>query len=144
MGIQDEHVRRALEDKVQATKAELENMARLKQQEQQLWEEGLMVNDALRYDTTLAKVAERGKNAEFLRQQIEERRLKDKREVAERRAEIGGYFGPEEKQAPGVGQQISHSSTLIKQMEFNQNRRLDSRNRRIVQERKIVDNSLAE
>merc|ERR1712178_193441 len=141
---QDDHVRKALEDKVQRTKDELEQLTRERQLEAQAWEEGMMVNDALRYDATQSKVLDRQKNAEFLKQQIEERKKKDEREKKERRSQIPGYWGPEDKECPDSFDHVKHTSQLIKQMEVNQHRRLDSRNRRIEQERRLVDNSLAE
>jgi len=142
--IQDEHVRRALEDKVQRTKDELEERNRRRQKEAQTFEDGMMVNDALRYDATFAKSRERGKNADYLKAQIEERRIKDETDARARKSESAGYWGPEEKECPGMTDQLMHSTDLIRQMEVNQARRIDSRSRRLKQERRIVDNSLAE
>lgn len=142
--IQDEHVRRALEDKVQRTKEELEKQTATRQKEAKLWEEGMLVNDALRYDFALSKSADRQKNSEFLKAQMQERDSKDRKEVEDWRANICGYWGPEEKELPDASQHITHCSDLIKQMEVNQHRRIDSRNRRLKQEKRLVDNSLAE
>lgn len=141
---QDEHVRRALEAKVQATKDELEELTRERQLEAQAWEDGMMVNDALRYDATRSKNLERKSNAEFLRRQIEERKKKNVREKEEFRSQQTGYFGPEDKDCPDILDHVTHTTQLIKQMEVNQHRRLDSRSRRLDQERRLVDNSLAE
>lgn len=142
--IQDEHVRKALEAKVHATKDELEELTKERQLEAQAWEDGLMVNDALRYDATQSKVRERRQNAEFLQQQIQERKKKDRHEKEESRSQQVGYFGPEDKECPDILDHVTHTSQLIKQMEVNQNRRLDSRSRRLEQETRLVDNSLAE
>lgn len=142
--IQDEHVRKALEDQVQRTRAELEKLTHQKQEEAHTWSEGALVNDALRYDAEQSKLWEQQKNAKFLRDQIEERRIKDEREVQARRSEVAGYWGPDEKECQDVGQHMQTNTDLIRQMEVNQRRRLDSRNRRQVQERRMIDNSLAE
>merc|ERR1719253_1511703 len=103
-----------------------------------------MVNDALRYDATFAKNRERERNADYLKAQIEERRAKDESEVRARRSETAGYWGPEEEECPGMTAHLMHSTDLIRQMEVNQARKIDSRSRRLNQERRIVDNSLAE
>lgn len=142
--IQDDHVRKALEDKVQRTKDELEALTRARQLEAQQWEEGMMVNDALRYDASQSKVLDRHKNAQFLKAQIEERKNKREREKQEYRANYVGYWGPEDKEAPDTSLHIQHNRQLIQQMEVNQNRRLHDRQRNLAQERQVIDNSLAE
>merc|ERR1719253_1392634 len=142
--IQDTHVRKALEDKVERTKAELQELTRRQKIEAQQWEEGMAVNDALRYDGTRMKAIERQKNAEYLKQQVQERRDKESKDVEARRAEIAGYWGPDEKALRDPQNLRSHCTDLIQQMEVNQNRKLDSRSKRLVQERNVIDNSLAE
>lgn len=142
--IQDDHVRKALEEQVQRTKEDLEKLQASRVQEAQAWEEGMTVNDALRYDAAESKSSERKKNASYLRAQIEERERKDAREKEERRQTKAGYWGPEEKRCLSGSSFLNHNSDLIAQMEVNQHRRLDSRNRRLIQERRLVDNSLAE
>jgi len=142
--IHDAHVRKALEDKVQRTKDELEDLTRRRQTELNQWEEGLMVNDALRYDGARSKAVELKKNAQFLKGQVEEKHQQKERELYNRRAEPAGYWGPEEKSLPGNYIHRQHCNDLIKQMEVNQNRRLDSRSRRLRQEQRLVDNSVAE
>jgi hypothetical protein len=142
--IHDAHVRKTLEDHVERTKAELEELTQRRQTEARTEEEGMMVNDALRYDSSRVNNAERKKNAEYLLLQVEERRDKKKSEVQARRAEPVGYYGPDEKTLPDANLQRLHCSDLIKQMEVNQHRRLDSRMRRLDQERVVVDNSVTE
>jgi hypothetical protein len=142
--IHDAHVRKALEDKVERTKQELEEMTRKKSDQAQSLDEGMMVNDALRYDTGVVNAAERKKNAAFLQTQAEDKRIKKLQEVQERRAECAGYWGPDEKDFPDSDLQRHHCGDLIRQMQVNQHRRLDSRSRRLDQERVMIDNSVAE
>merc|ERR1719221_2009643 len=99
--LHDVHVRRALEDKVEQTKAELEAQSRSRLQEARQWEEGMLVNDALRYDCSQAKATERRRHADYLRSQISEGSSRQDREREDRHAEIPGYYGPEEKEVQG-------------------------------------------
>jgi len=142
--IHDAHVRKALEDKVAQTKSELEALTRRRQQEAVEWEEGLVVNDALRFDGVNAKSEEKKRNAEFVQAQIKERKAMVAAQVQKRRAEPAGYWGPEEK--GGLDPDIfrRNANEIIQQMEVNQNRRLESRHRKLDQERMMVDNSVAE
>jgi len=142
--VHDSHVRKALEDKVERTKAELEELNQKRHAEAQDWEDGLMVNDALRYDGSRLKAAENHKNATHLLQQAEERRQHKKRELEANRAEPAGYWGPDDKDLHDPDALRQLASGLIQQMEAKQNRKLDSRCRRLQQEQVVVDNSLAE
>lgn len=141
--IHDVHVRKALEDKVLQTKAELEELERKRRLEAAQWEDGLLVHDALRYDSSKAKNEERRRHAQFLQQQIEERRTKEQEEKVHKQAESAGYWGPMEKEAQDPQFHREHCSDLIKQMEVDQHRRLNSRNQRLRQERRLIDNSIA-
>lgn len=141
--LHDDHVRKALEDKVRQTKDELEAAKVKRQSEAAQLEDGILVNDALRYDSRVAKAADRRKNAEFLQSQMRERKSKMDDEAKERRAEPAGYWGPEEKEMQDEDMHRVHCHDLITQMEVNQSRRLDSRHRRLRQERRLVDNSMA-
>merc|ERR1719335_1534374 len=107
-------------------------------------EEGLMINDALRYDNSLIKASERAKNAEFLRGQISERQMRADMERKEQRKECAGYWGPEEKNLQPGDIHQDHCKHLIHQMEINQHRRLDDKHRKLQQEKKIVENSMME
>ena len=49
-----------------------------------------------------------------------------------------GYWGPEEKDAGGAHIHIAMTNDIIKQMEVNQNRRLESRGRRLRQEHRCA------
>lgn len=142
--LHDDHVRKALQDKVEVTKSELVESARKRQEEVEQMKVGLMINDALRHDNAVCKAQERQKNAHFVKTQMEERKLRAKQETKDQRKECAGYWGPEEKELQSGSVYEQHCSDLVKQMEVNQNRRLDSRHRRLQQERKLVDNSLAE
>jgi hypothetical protein len=142
--IHDIHVRKALEDKVARTKAELEELTRRRELEAQQWEDGLMVNDALRYDGSRLKAVERQSNASYLQKQIQERKDQRQEEKQARRAEPAGYWGPDEKELRDSRSLKTHFSDLINQMEVNQIRKLDSRNKRLQQEKNVVDNSLVE
>lgn len=142
--IADEHVRKAMEEKVELMKSQLETMAADRHSEARRHEEGLMINDALRYDNALIKATERQKNAEFLRGQIEERKKRAQAEKKEQRAECAGYWGPEEKDLQAGDLHDNHCKHLIAQMEVNQHRRLDSRHRRLQQEKKLIENSMRE
>jgi len=142
--IHDAHVRKALEDKVERTKLELEELTRKKNDQVYQLEEGMMVNDALRYDSSRVNAAERKKNAEYLNLQVEEKRTKKLREVQERRAECAGYWGPDEKGFPDSSLQRQMCEDQIKQMQVNQQKRLDSRYRRLDQEKGLIDNCVAE
>jgi len=141
--IQDEHVRRALEDKVRVTKEELERRMKVIQDQSNQFEEGLMVNDALRYDSTNAKSVDRKGCAEYLVKQIQEKKDRDHSDIQQRRKDVCGYFGPDEKGLPSAEMQTDHCATLIEQMEVNQRRKISSAIRRRDQEQRLVDNSLA-
>jgi len=142
--IHDAHVRKALEDKVERTKAELEELTRRRQLEAQQWEDGMLVNDALRYDGSRIKQAERQRNAEYLQRQAQDRKEKEQQEREARFAEPAGYWGPDEKVLENTGVFRNHCSDLIKQMEVNQCRKLDSRSRRLQQEKSLVEGCIAE
>lgn len=142
--IHDAHVRKALEDKVERTKCELEAQTRRRLREAQEWEDGMTVNDALRYDSTRVKGAERMKNAVYLKQQVEEHRDKLENDRQARRAEPAGYWGPEEKELRDPIVFREHCGHLINQMEVNQHRKIYSRSKRLEQEKTIIDNSVAE
>lgn len=142
--IADEHVRKAMEEKVELMKTQLETLAADRHSEARRHEEGLMINDALRYDNALIKATERQKNAEFLRGQIEERKKRADAERKEQRATCAGYWGPEEKDLQAGDLHDNHCRHLIAQMEVNQHRRLDSRHRRLQQEKKLIENSMRE
>jgi hypothetical protein len=142
--LHDAHVRKTLEDQVRATKSELEAQAAKRSTEAQQADDGMLVNDALRYDSSQAKAVERRRNAEHLMQQIEEKQ-KIERDFKQARNEPAGYWGPEEKGVvQGSNLHKVHCSDLLKQMEVNQHRKLDSRSRRLRQERRLVDNCMAE
>merc|ERR1719409_2289547 len=103
-----------------------------------------MVNDALRYDGSRVKAVERQKNAAYLQKQVQERRERHQQELEAKRAEPAGYWGPDEKELREADTLRTHCTDLIQQMEVNQMRRLDSRSRRLRQEKTVIDNSLAE
>lgn len=142
--LHDVHVRKALEDKVLQTKNELERLASKRGGEQSQWEDGMLVNDALRYDRSQSKAADRKRNAQFLEQQITDRKSITDKDKQDRNGETAGYWGPEEKERQGPEVNTQHCVDLINQMEVNQHRRLDSRNRRLRQERRLIDNACAE
>lgn len=142
--LHDDHIRKTLEDKVTHSIAELEDRKRQRQAEVQQWEEGLMVTDALRYDRDQAKAAERKRNAEYLEKQMQEREAKLKGEVTEYRARDGGYWGPDEKELQTADLHRNHCLDLIKQMEVDQRRKLNSRQQRLRQEKRLVENCLGD
>jgi len=142
--IKDGHVREAMKDKVELCKTQLEQLAMDRHQEARSHEEGLMINDALRYDNALIKASEREKNAEFLRGQINERKKRADMERKEQRKECAGYWGPEEKNLQAGDIHQDHCKHLIHQMEVDQQRRLDDKHRKLQQEKKIVENSMME
>lgn len=142
--INDNHVRKAMEDKVELCKAQLEQLAMDRHREARSHEEGLMINDALRYDNALIKASERQKNAEFLRGQINERKMRADMEKTEQRKECAGYWGPEEKNLQAGDIHKDHCKHLIHQMEVDQHRRLDDKHRKLQQEKKIIENSMLE
>jgi len=142
--INDEHVHKAMEDKVELCKTQLEQLAADRHREARAHEEGLMINDALRYDNALIKASERAKNAEFLRGQINERKMRADMERKEQRKECAGYWGPEEKNLQAGDIHEDHCKHLIHQMEIDQHRRLDDKHRKLQQEKKIVENSMME
>merc|ERR1712205_112507 len=94
--LHDDHVRQALEDKVLQTRRAMEMEAEKRQSEVAQQKDGTLVNDALRYDSTVSKVADRRRNQDILLQQIADRRDRDQRDRADRNSEIAGYWGPEE------------------------------------------------
>merc|ERR1719428_1436016 len=142
--INDGHVRKAMEDKVELCKTQLEQLAMDRHREARSHEEGLMINDALRYDNALIKASERAKNAEFLRGQINERKVRADMERKEQRKECAGYWGPEEKNLQAGDIHKDHCAHLIHQMEVDQHRRLDDKHRKLQQEKKIIENSMLE
>jgi hypothetical protein len=142
--LHDDHVRKALEDKVSQSMAELEGFQKQRQAEVQAWEEGLMVTDALRYDRDRAKAAERRRNAEFLERQMHENEAKQKDAKKDYRARDGGYWGPEEKALQSGDLHRDHCADLIKQMEVDQLRKISSRQQRLKQEKRLIDNSIEE
>jgi len=140
----DEHVRRALEDKVEQTKMELATMAKKRQEEVQMLEDSMLVADALRHDGTTAKADARRRHAVFLKEQIEEQQRRRRAEKESHRCEAAGYWGPEDKPAQSVETHRTHCQDLIKQMEVDQNRRLIDRSMRLRQEQQIVNNCLVQ
>jgi len=142
--LHDAHVRKALEDKVLQTRAELESASQQREAERQQWEEGMQVNDALRYDLSQAKAMEKKKHAEILKSQMKERADREQRVHREQHADITGYYGPEEKELQETGLHREHCTELIKQMEVDNSRRCNSRNARLRQERRLIDNCMAE
>lgn len=140
----DGHVRKALEDKVAETKAELEALAAKRSAEVAQWDDSLLVHDALRYDSSQSKVAECKRHAQYLKEQMQERQMMVQRERAAQKAEQAGYWGPEEKQLVSTEEQRNHCATLIQQMEIDQHRRMHSRNQRLIQERQLLTNCMAE
>lgn len=142
--LHDQHVRAALEDKVKQTRTELEALARQKMDEDTNVGDGILVSDTLRVDQRNAKAAERRKNADYLRDQMESKRTQKSAEKHSERAEQAGYWGPEEKAAQSQDTHRELCGDLIKQMEVDQHRRLDSRSRRLRQERRLIDNCMAE
>jgi hypothetical protein len=142
--LHDAHVRKALEDKVRVTRVELEKRVAEKQEEQQREADGILVSDTVRLDANSRTAQDRKTNAEFLAAQMHERRNKNQQEVTDRRSELPGYWGPEEKPVQNQNANREVCVDLIKQMEVDQNRRLDSRGRRLRQERRLNDNCVAE
>lgn len=140
----DDHVRRALEEKVLATKAELEAASKQRVCEADRLDEGMLMGDALRRDAAAASKADRRRNAEALREQIQERRQRAQEEKQASHAEKAGYWGPEDKSTKDPEVQRGHCSDLIKQMEIDQYRKLNDRGQRLRQERRLVDNCVAE
>eukprot|EP00929_Paragymnodinium_shiwhaense_P007986 TRINITY_DN111905_c0_g1_i1.p1 TRINITY_DN111905_c0_g1~~TRINITY_DN111905_c0_g1_i1.p1 ORF type:complete len:480 (+),score=152.95 TRINITY_DN111905_c0_g1_i1:53-1441(+) len=142
--LHDEHVRKALEEKVLETKRRLESEATKRAVEMKQADDGTLVNDALRYDSGKAKADERLRNAEYLKKQMNEKKGKLQAEKQERERP-GGYWGPDNKPSEDVAAQNKElCGDLITQMHVNQHRRLDSRCRRLRQERRLIDNCMAE
>jgi len=140
----DDHVRRALEEKVEQTKMELAHMAQKRKEEVQQLEDSMLVADALRHDGTTARADARRRHAMFLKEQIEEQQRRKKEEKASKLQEAAGYWGPEEKPAHTVDSHRSHCNDLMKQIEVDQNRRVVDRSMRLRQEKQIVNNCLAQ
>merc|ERR1719299_326245 len=133
-----------MEEKVELTTSHLEQLALSRHKESAHYAEGLMINDALRYDNALIKAAERKKNAEFLRGQIEERNARIESERKDQRSQCAGYWGPEEKNLQASQLHDEHCRTLIAQMQIDQHRRLDDQHRRLQQEKRLIANSMKE
>lgn len=119
-------------------------MAEDRHAEKRVHEDGLIINDALRYDNELLKTLERKQNADYVKQQIEERAARRNSEKFASKKEHPGYWGPEEKNVYTDAVKLQHRKELVAQMEVNQNRRLDSRDRKLRQERCIVENGVLE
>merc|ERR1712139_18310 len=80
--------------------------------------------------------------AEAVKGQIQERQVRAELERKDRRGESSGYWGPEEKPIRSAKLQQQVRQELVAQMEVNQSRKLDSRDRKLRQERCIVENAL--
>merc|ERR1712039_923948 len=131
--LHDAHVRKALENMVEQTKAQLSASSNLLETQQQQWDDGMLVNDALRYDNGLTKAIERRRHADYLQDQMAERKAQAERERLQKHAECAGYWGPENKDRQGGAVQKEISCHLIKQMEVDQQRKTHSRNQRLRQ-----------
>lgn len=142
--LHDAHVRKALEQKVETTKIELDAANRNRLEESKRWNENFIVGDAMRYDNTQAKAKDRKDNQAYVLMQIEEKRRHEEEAKCQRETEVPGYWGPDEKGLQAAHVTTTHCEELIKQMAVDQHRRLDSRNRRLRQERRLIDNSMAE
>jgi len=142
--LHDQHVRKALEDKVMQTKAELEAASSKREMESHQWQEGMLVNDALRYDRDKASAEARKQNADVLRRQMEEAKNRNRKDKKDRHYEKAGYWGPEEKAPQDPDVHREHCADLIKQMEVDQTRRTANKHQRLRQERQLIDNSMAE
>ena len=81
--LHDTHIRKVLEDKVQAAKAELEAQAQKNHDDLRDWHEGLPVHDALRYDNGRARAAENQHVQDVLRHQMRESEERRQREHAD-------------------------------------------------------------
>ncbi|CAK0843902.1 unnamed protein product [Prorocentrum cordatum] len=135
---------RTLEEKVAQTKRELEaTSARLVAQQLDS-QDSLMVNDALKYDKDRSKAAERRRNAEFQRRQMEEKQHKAMQEAAEAKGKCVGYWGPEEKPLQDSSVARVHCGELIQQMEVDHQRRNLQRGVSLREEKKILSNALQE
>lgn len=142
--LRDVHVRKALEEQVESTKRELQALQRSRAMQDQTWEDGLLVNDALRYDNEQTKAMDRRLNAQDLQSQIEEKKTKKQAELHKRRGEIPGYWGPTEKELQDPGTHTALCGDLIRQIEVDQQRRISSRNQQLKQERRLIDNCIKE
>merc|ERR1712050_303182 len=142
--LHDVHVRKALEEKVEQTKVELAALAMKKELEQQQYEDGMLVNDALRYDNGQNRAAERRRHQSHLKNQIAEKKERKKQDKVNRDSEEPGYWGPEQKEAQDGKVHNVHCTELINQMEIDQQRRASDRKQRLRQERRLVDNCMAE
>eukprot|EP00747_Dinoflagellata_sp_TGD_P163888 gnl/TRDRNA2_/TRDRNA2_183083_c0_seq1.p1 gnl/TRDRNA2_/TRDRNA2_183083_c0~~gnl/TRDRNA2_/TRDRNA2_183083_c0_seq1.p1 ORF type:complete len:461 (-),score=118.88 gnl/TRDRNA2_/TRDRNA2_183083_c0_seq1:73-1455(-) len=141
---QDAHLRAAIEEKATQKKNELDMLKNQLEREAQTREEGLSVEDLKYFDKLRQKAAEQKQNQAFVVRQIEERKQKDLDELKERRSSPCGYYGPQEKAVGSVERVVETHNDLISQMEVNEMRKIDDRNRRLRQERRLADNALAQ
>mmetsp|Transcript_90025 Transcript_90025/g.179011 ORF Transcript_90025/g.179011 Transcript_90025/m.179011 type:complete len:432 (+) Transcript_90025:39-1334(+) len=141
--LHDNHIRKVLDDKVQATRAELEAQAQKNQDDLRDWHEGLLVHDALRYDNGRARAAENRRVQDVLRNQMKESEDRRKREHQDIYGTVG-YFGPEEKEVQPQDMHTELCSDLIQQMQVNQQRRSYDRDQKLRQEKRLIDNGIAE
>lgn len=142
--INDEHVKATMTLAVDHTVQNLKKRASEKHSEVRDHENGMMINDALRYDNALMKQIEREKNAEFLKVQQLERKKRAEQERQEFTAAPAGYWGPEEKALQPGSLHTNNCTHIIHQMEVDQNRRLYEQHARLQEERKINQNSMQE
>eukprot|EP00933_Yihiella_yeosuensis_P009022 TRINITY_DN11478_c0_g1_i1.p1 TRINITY_DN11478_c0_g1~~TRINITY_DN11478_c0_g1_i1.p1 ORF type:complete len:497 (+),score=100.91 TRINITY_DN11478_c0_g1_i1:68-1558(+) len=138
--LHDSHVRKALEEKVEQTKTELLHLANKRQSEALECQDGLLVGDALRYDSTAAKAEERRRHAQYLKQQIREREQREQKEKAARRDDQAGYWGPEDKPTVSSDAHKHHCADLIKQMKVDQIRKIIQKDERLKQEKQLIGN----
>jgi hypothetical protein len=135
---------KTLEQRVLQTKQELEARASALRAEQQEWEEGMLVNDAIKYDRDKAKAIERRRNKDYLLSQMEEKKTVRKQEHDSEMGKYVGYWGPEEKPLQDVSVRRDHCSDLIKQMEVDQKRKTMERNTAVREEKKLLKNAMTE
>lgn len=140
-----EHVKLAMAKEVDRTRENLERMAAERREDAREHEEGKAINESLRYDDDRAQQIARKQNAEYVHAQMTERETREASHARSLKEAPHGYWGPEEKIAVDKRTfQEQMCKDLVAQMAVNQNRKLDSRDRNLRQERCLVENAVAD
>merc|ERR1719311_1259397 len=140
----DDHVKKALQDKTEITQKELMDSARKSHKLNEEMKEGVKINDALHYAQGVKEAQNRQRNALYVKSQIEDRQARKQQEIVEMRKADAGYYGPDEKVPVGSEVYTEHCRHVVGQMAVDKQRKALERDRRVMQEKAIVSNAMRE
>jgi len=138
-----QHVHRAMRAKMDETYSRLQGEFEQSKQQERQRNAGLALHDRLTGVGAADMLQERRKNAEVLRQQMEDKRQRLSDEKAAYRAHEHGYYGPPNKQKTDV-LVVEHKRMLKAQMQEQKSRLEDDREFDLKQDRILNANMLRE